>query len=205
MEIKDYPKLECPFIREMRGEHYIITGEINPGYEWIFEDGVRAVDKLHGTNLCVIVKDGKIASIDNRTQRLVDSAYGLPVRLKGMAPRAYEGVIHALEKEHYVKYLKEGRNYGELIGPRINGNLHGLDRHLFVPFDYLFESCHWKSWVQNKYPKDLGSISNWFTTLPSLFSQKMKHDGLAEGLIFYHPDGRRAKLRRDHFPWYYEK
>lgn len=198
----DYPKLECPFVRVRKEGGYYIIDEVNPGYEWIFDPGVKAVDKLHGTNICVNVRDGKIHSIDNRKTRIVDDTFCLPVSLKGMAPRAYEGVIHALEKPHYVKHLKEGKNYGELVGPRINGNLHGLNSHLFVPFEYLLEGCHWKSWIQNKYPKDLDSISDWFKSLPSLFSQKMKHDGLAEGLIFCAPNGRKCKIRRDMFEWY---
>ena len=47
-QIVDFKKIKSPFIRahNERGE-YIVTPEIEPGYEWIFEDGVRAVDKLH--------------------------------------------------------------------------------------------------------------------------------------------------------------
>lgn len=205
MEIKDFPKIQCPFVRESNSAgKYLVTPEINPGYEWVFEDeGVRAVDKLHGTNICVIVEDGHVKYIDNRTQRIVDDRYGLPIRLKGMAPRAYEGVIRCLEKEHLRGCFVEGRNYGELVGPKINGNLHGLDHHLFVPFSYLNEFCHWKSFVQGKYPKTFESMSEWFKDLPSLFTAKRsKTPGLAEGLIFLHPNGRRAKLRREMFEWY---
>ena len=40
----------------------------------------------------------------------------------------------------------------------------------------------------------------WFKNLHSLFSMRMgKKDILTEGLVFYHPDGRICKLRRDMF------
>ena len=202
MDIKDFPKLESPF---MKDDDYILTSLVREGYEWVFEDGVRAVDKLHGTNICVNIKDQRLHSIDNRTTRIIDEGYSLPIKLTGIAPRAYEGVIHCLEKDHLRSCLKEGRNYGELVGPRINGNLHGLTRHLFVPFEYLREYCHWKSWVQNKYPKTFDSISDWFRELPSLYTQKVTQEiRLGEGIVFHHPNGKMAKLRRDMFDWYEE-
>ena len=39
--------------------------------------------------------------------------------------------------------------------------------------------------------------------LPSLFNQRLKLPEIqAEGLVFYHPDGRMAKLRLDMFDFY---
>ena len=38
MKIQDMPKLESPFIREMKGNDYIVIDKINPGYDWVFED-----------------------------------------------------------------------------------------------------------------------------------------------------------------------
>ena len=53
--MKDMPKLESPFVRTLlpNGD-YIVTPEISPGYEWVFEDeSVMAIEKLHGTNVSV--------------------------------------------------------------------------------------------------------------------------------------------------------
>ncbi len=50
--MKDFPKLHTPFKREMISEDYLVTPQVDPDYEWVFKDeGVRAVDKLDGTNI----------------------------------------------------------------------------------------------------------------------------------------------------------
>lgn len=66
-KIKDFPKLHTPFTCEMVGEDYLLTSKIDPDYEWVFNDaGVRAVDKIDGTNICLRIKDGKITQVFNR-------------------------------------------------------------------------------------------------------------------------------------------
>lgn len=190
--IIDFPKLKSPFIRH-EGK---VTPEFEPGYEWLYDRGVCAVDKLHGTNICVHVSDGELDAIDNRDTRIIQNG---TITLKGNGLKFLTGVINAAQRWK----LEDGHHYGELIGPDINSNLHGASDYLFVPFNYLRNKCHWHSWVQNKYPKDFNSISEWFKELPSLFSKRIYgKDVLAEGLVFYHPDGRMCKLRRDMYEWY---
>ena len=198
-EVVDFPKIKSPFVRQTINGRYVVTPEIAEGYEWVFTDpGVLAVDKLHGTNVCVVIKGGIVQAVHNRTQVLVASPK-IDTRLGGQSQRALEGILHNLK---HVKNL-EGRIYGELIGPKINGNLHRLKEHRFVPFEYLKKTCHWKSWVRGDHPKTYQAISEWFKELPSLYTKRaIGEDELAEGLIFYHPDGvRMAKLRRSMFPW----
>ncbi len=197
MPVADYPKVQCPFKRVNIGKRYVVTDEVEPGYEWVFGDSVRAVDKLHGTNICVNVQGGVLESIDNRTNRVMRSCH---IPINGDCSKFLVGVMNACNK-HWL--YDDGRNYGELIGPDINKNIHGADHYYFVPFRYLAEKCHWHSWVQNKYPKDFKSISDWFKELTSLFSERIfKKTVLAEGLVFYGPNGKIAKLRRDMFDWY---
>jgi hypothetical protein len=66
----DFQKLHCPFIRKdfkvneddwkkyghelqlRQPKAYLVVNEINPGYEWIFEDSETiAVEKLDGSNV----------------------------------------------------------------------------------------------------------------------------------------------------------
>ncbi|MDP2652199.1 MAG: hypothetical protein Q8O94_03615 [bacterium] len=200
--VVDFPKLKSPFVRRVIDGRYVVTPEIEPGYEWVFEDqGVKAVDKLDGSGFCLFIEDGIVKSIDNRGTRIFHTPQ-LDLNVTGFANMALEGIMMNREK---LKGLS-GRTYGELVGPRVNGNIHLLDHHLFVPFDYLRSSCHWKSWIENKYPKDFDSISDWFRELPSLFTKRVaKQDALAEGLVFYGRDGRMAKLRRNYFEWFEEE
>lgn len=199
--VVDYQKIRSPFKRahNERGE-YILTPEIEEGFEWIFEDNVRAVDKLHGTNICVHFKNGRVVAVDNRANRILQDP--IEIHTKTHQSRFLLGILHSAERG-WLEPFTDGPVYGELIGPDINTNLHETPYPLFVPFNYLYDKCHWKSWINNKYPKTYESISGWFKTLGSLFTERVfKKQVLAEGLVFYHPDGRRAKLRRDMFDWY---
>jgi hypothetical protein len=198
MKIFNYPKIECPFVRKEVNSHYVVIPEINPGYEWVFEDaGVMAVDKIDGTCVNLIIEDGNIHRIFNREEE----KFIFNINQTKWEGACMEGIAHAIQKG-WIK--GDGQIFGELIGPIFNGNRHQIPHHLFVPFDYLLKSCFWKSWVQNKYPKTFEAISAWFKDgLISLFNQRLNLPEIqAEGLVFYHPDGRRAKLRRDMFEWY---
>lgn len=197
--IVDYPKLHSPFVRvETPGRRAsIVIDQIAEGFEWFYDRGVVAVDKLHGTNICVNIAGGLIESIDNRDTRIIQSCF---LKTNGIGCKLLMGVLNAGNRGWLPK---DGKVYGELVGPDINQNIHKSDNYLFVPFDYLRSKCHWHSWVQNKYPKNFQAISDWFKELPSLFSDRVfGQKVMAEGLVFYHPDGRRCKLRRDMFDWF---
>ena len=199
-QVINFPKIKSPFVRVDSKEGYKCTDKIAPGYEWVFEDPtVLAVDKLHGTNICCIFKDGILQSIDNRTNRL-NAQPCISANWKTETYRAIEGVINAL-KRGWIDKFSSGRIYGELVGPTINTNLHELDGHYFVPFDYLKKHCKWNSWSANKYPKTFESIKKWFEDLPSLFTNRITKtiSSIGEGIVFHGPDGKMAKLRRDMF------
>lgn len=201
--IIDFQKIKSPFkrVHNERGE-YVVTPEVEEGYEWIFEDNVRAVDKLHGTNICVNFQNARVVAVDNRTTRILQEPIEIHTKNEGIRSRFLLGILHAAERGWLDEFV-DARVFGELIGPAINTNLHEVHHPLFVPFSYLYDRCHWKSWIRNKYPKNFESISEWFKTLNSLFTERVfKKHILAEGLVFCHPDGRMAKLRRDMFDWY---
>lgn len=197
MDIKDFPKLYSPFVRQTINNNYIVTPNIDEDYSWVFGDGVRAVDKLNGTNICLRIEKGNISRLFNRTTE----KFILNVNQTRWEGAAMEGIANAIQRGWLSR--KDGDCYGELIGEIFNDNPHKIQGHLFVPFDYLRSKCHWHSWANNKYPKDFETISEWFKELPSLFNIRLKlPDIKAEGLVFYHYDGRQAKLRRDMFDWY---
>jgi len=174
-DIIDYPKIKCPFVRKKINGRYLVTPEIEEGYEWVFKDpGVKAVDKLHGTNICVIVEGGVVQAIDNRTTRVVSSPR-ISTTIDVHISRMIQGVIKSIEKG-YIKV--DGRIYGELIGPKINGNIHVVSGPIFVPFYYLESKCHWRSWIKNQYKKDFDTISEWFKELTSLYLRDAENQGL---------------------------
>ena len=198
---QDFPKIHSPFIRKTINEKYLVTSEIDPKYKWVFEEITFATDKIDGTNISIKVKNGKIESVYNRTNEKFIFNVQEQTKWEGAC---LEGIAKAIQKG-WLKNFQDGYYYGELIGEIFNTNHHQLQGHLFVPFEYLRQHCFWKTWTQNKYPKDFNTISEWFKDLPSLFNQRLKLPEIkAEGLVFYNLDGTKmAKLRRDMFDWYF--
>jgi hypothetical protein len=198
MKINDMPKLECPFVRKIIDGNYIVTPEITPGYEWVFEDeSVMAIEKLHGTNVSILIQDGIVTSCWNRTERI-------PFFNKGKA-HIIQGILESYQKG-YLEFLPDGQHFGELIGEKINGNPYKIKGNLWLPFEsYCQGHLKYKSW--GKYPKDFETISNWFKELIPLYAcmvqgEEGRKNGFVEGIVFTHPDGRMAKLRKDMFEWF---
>lgn len=198
----DMPKLESPFVRVLNeNNEYLVTPEITPGYEWVFSDeSVLCIEKLHGTNVSIIVENGAILSVWNRTERI-------PFFNKGKW-----FIIEAVQEANLRGYceLPDGQHYGEVIGPKMQGNPYKLEKHIWIPFvKFGQKHLRYKSW--GKYPKDFNTISEWFKDLMPLY-WAMKHgltkdingkyEGFVEGVVFTHPDGQMAKLRKDMFSWY---
>lgn len=194
ININDMPKLESPFVRKEINGNYVVTPEIAEGYEWVFnDDKVLATEKLHGTNVSIVIQDGIITSMFNRTERI-------PFFNKS---KKYitEAVLNSFERG-YMEFLLDGQYFGEVIGEKVNGNPYKIEGHLWIPFEtYCKKHLAYKSW--GKYPKTFESISIWFKMLIPLYA--LKHgdkEGFVEGVVFVHPDGRMAKLRKDMFDWY---
>ena len=198
MNICDFPKIESPFLRKEINGNYIVIDKINPGYEWVFEDSnVMAIEKLHGTNVSIVIHEGTVISIWNRTERI-------PFINKSKKWIS-EGILNSNERG-YINLLGDGQHFGELIGPKVNGNPYKLKEHLWIPFaTFAKKHLRYKSW--GKYPKDFETISNWFKELIPLYASMVqgeegRKNGFVEGIIFTHPDGRMGKLRKDMFDWF---
>jgi hypothetical protein len=200
MKINDMPKIECPFVRKvMPNGDYIVTPEVTEGYEWVFEDeSVMAIEKLHGTNVSILIQDGVITAVFNRTERI-------PFFNKGKK-HITEGLLNSYGRG-YMEFLTDGQHFGELIGPKVNGNPYKLKEHLWIPFEtFCQKHLRYKSW--GKYPKNFETISAWFKEdLIPLYAcmisqEEGRKNGFVEGIVFTHPDGKMAKIRRDMFDWY---
>jgi hypothetical protein len=190
--IRDMPKLHSPFVRAHNDAgDYCVTPEITIGYKWVFDDpSVCAVEKLHGTNVSIYVQDGVIMGVWNRKTRI-------PFFNRGRE-EIIDGVREAYKRK-YIDMLPDGQHFGELIGKKYHGNPYKIDNHLWVPFARLQDTCAYTSW--GRYPKTFDAISDWFRDLMPLYGRKTGSE-FVEGVVFTHPDGRMAKLRRDMFDWY---
>ena len=202
---KDFPKLESPFVREEINGTFICTPRISDDYRWVFEPGQAvAVEKLDGTNTSIIVENGEVKSIHNRLNNI-------PLFRQGFA-HFYEGIQNAIERDYIaIEKLKDGQYFGELCGPKVNGNPLRLDEHVWFQFDFLRERDRFKFW--DKYVETLAgksdeeifsSVSETFKGLWSLEHRRKGRTEFAEGIVFYNRNGWMCKLRRDMFQFYYE-
>lgn len=198
IKIEDMPKIESPFVRVMNEKlNYVVIDKVAEGYEWVFEDeSVMAIEKLHGTNVSILIEEGTVTAVFNRTERI-------PFITKGKK-WIIEGILNAKER-NYLELLGDGQHFGELIGPKVNGNPYKLDIHLWIPFSgFCQKHLRYKAW--GKYPKDFQTISAWFKDdlIPLYASMKGdRENGFVEGIVFTHPKtGKMAKLRRDMFDWH---
>ena len=195
IKVMNMPKLESPFVRKEIDGNYIVTNEIAEGYDWVFNnESVMAIEKLHGTNVSIVIVEGQVVEIYNRTERIPFINKGKDYITKGILESYKRG---------YMEFLGDGQHFGELIGEKINKNKYNIKGNLWIPFEtFAQKHLKYKSW--GKYPKDFDTISNWFKDdlIPLYSSMNGNREGFVEGVVFTHPDGRMAKLRRDMFNWY---
>ena len=223
--LADFPKLYCPYIRQIFKVHpdhwkkgggrlglkapeaYLAVDRVNPGYEWVFEDpDTFAVEKLNGTNVKLLTRGGRLLTLQNR-KNVID-----PLQIVKGKTFIIEGVLHAAAKD-WIK--ADGEQAGEVIGPKLQANPYKLDRHEWYPFDMAITNLRYKSF--NEHERTFDNLSSWFKDW--LFSRyylkrasKLGIDDkvMAEGVVFYNLKRRelglswRAKLRRDMFAWFYQ-
>jgi hypothetical protein len=73
--------------------------------------------------------------------------------------------------------------------PRVQGNPLGLREHLCVPFNLQVP-------VFDDVPRGYRQLRGHLANLDSTYAP----GNPAEGIVFHHPDGRRAKIKRKDFP-----
>ncbi|HUX80370.1 MAG TPA: RNA ligase family protein [Alphaproteobacteria bacterium] len=217
--LSNFPKIECPFIRknfevnkddwkkygkelQMREPSvYLVINEINPGYEWVFEDkDVIASEKLDGTNVKLKTENGRLISLMNR-KNVID-----PLQIIKGKTFIIEGVFRAIQKG-YIE--PEGVQAGEVIGPKLQGNPYKLNNHIWYPFDKAVKHLAYRSFYEHE--RTFDNWSSWFKDyLGSRFAAKRgEKDIMAEGVVFHSPSRKAenkiymAKLRRNMFDWFY--
>ena len=204
--IKDMPKLESPFIREIINEQYVVTDKINPDYQWVFdgdESEVVCMEKLDGTNVSILIESSVITGIWNRKNRI-------PFFNKTHA-FIVQGILESYRKGYCE--LPDGQHFGELIGQKLQKNSMGVNGHLWIPFmSFGMDKLVYHSW--HRYDKTFDAISEWFRKpiseggIFSLYARRknieLQPEGIQpEGVVFHNlKTGQMCKLRRDMFDWY---
>lgn len=181
-------KIPTLFVRDPATNLKYVTDEVNPACKWVLDGEGIATRKYDGT--CVLldangvwyarreIKPGKTAPA-NFVEVEHDETTGKTV---GWVPSQESG---------FEKYLQEAIGYElhahdaidpgtyELVGPKINGNPEGYEVHAIV--------AHGLDPLPGA-PRDFDGLRDFL------------QPRTLEGIVWHHPDGRMAKLKKRDFP-----
>ena len=169
----------------------LVVNEVASCCEWVFACEGIATEKLDGTNVRLTVRGGAAVRVEKRrnptkTQKsmgIIDPWY---VDANADAPEDKWILQAAINTS--VGSWPDGEHSCEALGPKIQGNPLGLIAHRCVPFN-LSPVRH------PDVPRTFEGLREWLGTADSLFSP----GHAIEGIVFHHPDGRRAKIKRKDF------
>jgi len=189
-KLSNFPKIHCPFIRKnfevnkdqwkkygrklqlREPKVYLATDEINPGYDWVFDDpNTFAVEKLDGTNVKLKTENGRLVALQNR-MNVID-----PLQIIKGKTFILEGIFQSIGKG-YVD--KDGEQVGELIGTKLQGNPYKLENtHLWYPFEKSIKHLKYRSF--HEHDRNFDNWSSWFKEyLISLFAMKRGNRGIMD-------------------------
>ena len=166
-------KIPTMFVRDESVKGHPVTNQIKPECQWVLDGEGIATVKVDGTN--VKIEGGQLFKRQKPASGDYDEASYVPCDRANPADRWAFEAFDALKDQADGIY--------ELCGPKVQGNPHRLERHILIPVvppgpvvcgveveDRTYEGL--RSWLQS-----------------SEF----------EGLVFHHPDGRMAKIKRRDF------
>ncbi|WP_280186259.1 MULTISPECIES: DUF5565 family protein [Nocardia] len=158
-----------------------VLSEVNPGCEWVLAGEGVATIKYDG--VCVMfdgnawwsrreVKPDK-PEPPNWVEVDADPVTG---KRMGWEPIEQSSFRKIFESAIKPSELEAGQTF-ELIGPKINGNFHNFTNHCLMRHGAA---------VDTSAPRDFEGLRDWMAIMC---------DGNLEGIVWHHPDGRRAKLK----------
>lgn len=174
-----------------RDDDFTVMNHPRKGCEWVFAGEGVATEKLDGTNIRLTVRAGLVVRVEKRrnptkVQKAKGVLDGWYVDTDERAPedRWIFEAVRGTETESWP----DGEHSAEALGPNIQGNELGLSKHVCVPFNLEVPSYE--------------SVARTYEGLRELLrglDSRVSPGHLAEGIVFHHPDGRRAKIKRKDF------
>ena len=176
-------KIPTIFSRDFTVKGNPLTTAIKPECQWVFDGEGVATKKLDGT--CCMVKDGELWRRyetkgewpDDCILVEADPATG---KLHGWK-RVGSGPDDKYHREAFTGRETDGTY--ELIGPKVQGNPERSSAHVLVSHaseDLLLLGV-------NDPPREFNALKTWLS------------DRDMEGIVWHHPDGRMAKIKKRDF------
>lgn len=174
-----------------RDEHFKVTDKVRTGCEWVLAGEGTATEKLDGTNVRLTVRSGQLVRLEKRRnpsakQKHLGIVDGWYVDADEFSPD--DRWIYEAARNTDLSSWPDGEHPSEALGPNIQGNPLGLTKHLCLPFNM-------RAPVYGDVPRSFAGLQSLLERMDSLFSP----GHLAEGIVFHHSDGRRAKIKRRDF------
>ena len=156
-----------------------LLDEPHPDCEWVFAGEGTATQKYDGT-CCLIDQDKLYKRRELKEGQLLppgfiqadsDDVTGKTVGWVPVDPKNPEDKWH-------IEAFQEGMPDGtyELLGPNVQGNPEGFTKHIL--FKHSSAACFWDV------PRTYAGLREWMGSRD------------IEGLVFHHPDGRMAKIKK---------
>jgi len=191
-------KIPTVFVRdftEPSNGRYVVN-DVTPGCEWVLDGEGVPTRKYDGT--CVRLTDDGLwwARREVKPGKAAPPNY-VPVQLDEVTGKMVGW--EPIEQSAFVKYHAEAmQNAGapgvpwpvatyELIGPKVNGNPEGCGKHILVRHSTT-PGASATVQILNDVPRDFEGLA--------VYLAGLRH----EGVVWHHPDGRMAKLKRRDFP-----
>lgn len=174
-------KIPTLFVRDVARPQFV-TETITPGCEWVLAGQGITTIKKDGTNVRATVSDGKLTLMEKRRNpsREEKAAGAEPgyVQIEPSDP-SNKHILAAFEATDFTGW-PDGAHPCEALGPKIQGGIESK-----VPTLYAFTID----------PERLSA------SRPTTFEGiRFLLSGLnVEGLVWHHPDGRMAKIKRRDF------
>jgi len=174
-------KMKTVFIID-RNNGSVAINEVMPGNEWVIAGEGFATRKVDGTSC--LVRDGKLfkrfdAKNGKNPPEGWEPCEDKPDEKTGHFPGwvpVGNGPEDKFHNEAFAKGTFVNGTY-ELVGPKVNGNKEGLTSHEL-----------WKHGsIVLEVKRTFEDIREWLS------------NNIVEGIVFHHPDGRMAKIRRKDF------
>jgi hypothetical protein len=175
-----------------RDDRFRVVDQLRAGCAWVLDGEGTPTEKLDGANVRLTVRSGQLVRIEKRRNP------SKPQKAQGIVDGWYADADDASAEDKWllaaaratdVSSWPDGEHPCEALGPRIQGNPLALTSYLCVPFNM-------DAPVYQDVPRNYGELREYLATLESKFAP----GHLAEGIVFHHPDGRRAKIKRKDFP-----
>jgi hypothetical protein len=179
-------KIPTVFKRDPDDMKHVVP-EVNPGCEWVVQGEGTATRKYDGTCVGIgVMREGWPTEIGVRRE----------VKPGRQPPPGFVIVQHdettgkvvgwePLQQSGFAKYIEEALTLGfpptgtyELCGPKVNGNPEGFRQHVLVRHGDA---------PLGDVPLDYDGLKRYLLGQPH------------EGVVWHHPDGRMAKLKRRDF------